>query len=859
MASPDSAGRSAIGLAVGATVPGTAYRLIERIATGRGPSADQVWIVRHAELAVDFVMKLLPLDRPTRESLIDRIQRVETRAQSGFAHRNLVRVFDVGVTTTGQPYFVLEKLVGATLRAEIEASGHVPLPRALELAAQILDGLDAAHGVGAIHKHLQSEKIFVTCDAVVKVLGFGRILDVGADGMIAPDIDASEVEPRTAAYAAPELATGAPVDQRADIFAAGVILYEMVTGQLPPPATSSSSAPAPPSVISPQPILPEVDRVVLRAMAPDREARFPSAASFAAELRRVSRRMADEGAAATDRPPPHPAPRKESSDEDDLRDAPRRIGGEKRRAPAAPPDDGTAAFPLGGPRFTGGENVYTIAPGTLLASKYRVVRVIGKGGMGIVVEAKHLQLDTRVAMKFLLPEFMSYSEASGRFLREARAASKIQSHHVARVLDVGTLDSGEPYMVMEFLAGEDLSYHTRASSLIPIGDAIEYITQACDAIAEAHVLGIVHRDLKPANLFLTRRHDGAPMVKVLDFGISKVVGDASGDVSLTQTTTILGSALYMSPEQMRSAKDVDQRTDIYALGVCLFELIGREQPYFAETFPELCAKVFSGPPKSLKSLRPEVPDGLVKVIERALTRDPEKRFQTIAEFVHALSPYARPVTRARIDELLGRYGPSLKMLPPAAMATSLAGPVSRRRAASSPDAGESPRRSRALPALVLGGIVVAGLITWQTFGPARPTLTAVTAEPAAVATGTAAPSPAPKPRTTATPEPMTSGSASAELLDAGADGAAPSNQVAADPASTIASASVKPAGPVKSDPRGADPRIPRGEGVTGHGPEGPALLPAGPKTPPPPVNTELVQETCTAVMPDGTKKVVPCQ
>src|SRR5262245_28822491 len=212
MASPASSSRSAMGLAAGATVPGTAYRLIEKLAAGRGPSADEVWIVRHAELAIDFVMKILPLDRPGHETLVDRIQRVETRAQSGFAHRNLVRVFDVGVTTTGQPYFVLEKLTGATLRAEIEASGYVPLPRALELAAQILEGLDAAHSVGALHRRLQSERVFITRDDVVKVLGFGRILDVGADGVIAPDADAAEVEPRAAAYVAPELAAGGEAD-----------------------------------------------------------------------------------------------------------------------------------------------------------------------------------------------------------------------------------------------------------------------------------------------------------------------------------------------------------------------------------------------------------------------------------------------------------------------------------------------------------------------------------------------------------------------------------------------------------------------------------------------------------------------
>src|SRR5262249_26228619 len=159
-----------------------------------------------------------------------------------------------------------------------------------------------------------------------------------------------------------------------------------------------------------------------------------------------------------------------------------------------------------------------------------------------------------------------------RFMREARAASKLSSLHVTRVLDVGTLGSGEPYMVMEYLAGEDLASYQKRAGRLPIAEAIDFIVQASDAIAEAHAVGIVHRDLKPANLFLGKRNS-APFVKVLDFGVSKVMGEGKEDVRLTQTTTILGSALYMSPEQMRSSKNVDHRTDLYALAVCLYELL----------------------------------------------------------------------------------------------------------------------------------------------------------------------------------------------------------------------------------------------------------------------------------------------
>src|SRR5262245_32594102 len=187
--------------------------------------------------------------------------------------------------------------------------------------------------------------------------------------------------------------------------------------------------------------------------------------------------------------------------------------------------------------------------------------------MGVVVEARHIALDERVAIKFLLPDYARAPEASARFLREARAAVKIKSEHVARVSDVGELETGAPYMVMEYLDGRDLAGVLEKTGVLPIPDAVDYIIQGSEAIAEAHTYGIVHRDLKPANLFLTRRPDGTPLVKVLDFGISKV--QSEGVDKLTKTSAMLGSALYMSPEQMQHTRSVDLRTDVYALGISL--------------------------------------------------------------------------------------------------------------------------------------------------------------------------------------------------------------------------------------------------------------------------------------------------
>jgi serine/threonine-protein kinase len=265
--------------------------------------------------------------------------------------------------------------------------------------------------------------------------------------------------------------------------------------------------------------------------------------------------------------------------------------------------------------------------------------------MGVVVAAHHLQLDTRVAIKFLLPAMLAAPEAVARFTREARAASKITSEHVARVRDVGTLETGAPYMVMEFLDGGDLAGWLQQRGKLDVGQAVDFVLQAGEAIAEAHSLGIVHRDLKPANLFCMQRADGLLSIKVLDFGISKV-NDTAGGMSVTKTTAVMGSPLYMSPEQMTSSRDVDHRTDIWSLGVILFELITGVVPFTGEMFSEICVKIATQGPPPLRSLRPEAPEGLEAVINRCLEKDRSRRFGSIGELAQALAPFAPDGSRS---------------------------------------------------------------------------------------------------------------------------------------------------------------------------------------------------------------------
>ena len=225
-----------------------------------------------------------------------------------------------------------------------------------------------------------------------------------------------------------------------------------------------------------------------------------------------------------------------------------------------------------------------VREGDLLAGKYRVDRVLGSGGMGIVVAARHEQLGQFVALKFLREQALGNPEAVARFLREARACVKLRSDHAAKVLDVGTLETGAPYMVMEYLEGADLGAVLAKYGPLPVETAALYVVQACEAIAAAHAAGIVHRDLKPQNLFLARTVGGASRIKVLDFGVSKVIAGLEM-AGVTQTGSMLGSPLYMSPEQMRSSRDVDARADVWALGVVLFELLTQRWPFEAESIP----------------------------------------------------------------------------------------------------------------------------------------------------------------------------------------------------------------------------------------------------------------------------------
>jgi serine/threonine-protein kinase len=299
--------------------------------------------------------------------------------------------------------------------------------------------------------------------------------------------------------------------------------------------------------------------------------------------------------------------------------------------------------------------------GSRFAEKYVIESQLGEGAAGVVLSATHTELRQLVAIKLLRH---AAPVAAERMIREARAALALHSEHVVRVMDVGRDRAGRVYIVMERLEGTDLASLLGARGPLPVAEAVDYVLQACAGIAEAHARGIVHRDLKPSNLFLTRRADGSPLVKVLDFGISKSsdAGDAEG--SLTGPAEVLGSPMYMSPEQVRGAKSVDHRTDIWSLGVICFRLLSGKAPFGGgEGVGAALASVVSDDPPMLRELAPDVPGELEAVVMRCLRKSADDRFATVADLAAALSPFGTDDGRAAVVRLVRDRPPSVLPTP----------------------------------------------------------------------------------------------------------------------------------------------------------------------------------------------------
>jgi eukaryotic-like serine/threonine-protein kinase len=410
-------------------------------------------------------------------------------------------------------------------------------------------------------------------------------------------------------------------------------------------------------------------------------------------------------------------------------------------------------------------NTFTLddyAVGQIISGRFRVEHVIGVGSMGIVLAARHLELDERVAIKFIRPEMQQLPGVLSRFAREAKAAVSIKSEHVAQVFDVGTADGIGPYIVMEYLEGHDLAAVLELEGRMPIRRAVHYVMQACEALAVAHSGGITHRDIKPENLFLTRQGD-LERIKLLDFGISKatLTGTVFGDeLSSAESACLLGTPLYMSPEQIQRTAEVDHRADVWSLGAVLYELITARSAFVADSVRQVWTRILETSPTPLAAYCPEAPPSLQAVIDRALEKDPARRFQNVAELAVALLPFAPSRARLyaqRASSILGTKsdsvlpGPLPVPLPVRANSVPVAVGRSSRPGASEASAGHylalpisdisappvfnhrstqafaDPSKSQLVAAMAVAGLLGALFMVW--FGSRRVELTASRVDP----------------------------------------------------------------------------------------------------------------------------------
>ena len=368
----------------------------------------------------------------------------------------------------------------------------------------------------------------------------------------------------------------------------------------------------------------------------------------------------------------------------------------------------------------------SIEPGQLIDEKFRVERVLGQGGMGVVVMARHVELDQPVAIKLLKEGVLDGDEAVQRFMREARALARLGGDHVVRVSDIGRLPSGTPYMVMEYLEGEDLSAVLRQRGALPAEEVADALIQACAGLAGAHATGLVHRDLKPANLFRARQPDGTTLIKVLDFGIAKSLGGTR----LTAEFAVLGSPRYMSPEQLRTPRDVDARADIWALGAIGYRLLTDKPPFEGEGLDGLMDAMLTGRRTPLRALHTDLPGALVDAIERCLSVEREARFGSVAELARALAAAGPPGSKERAERIAtsSTPPPAASEPPPAAtvpfaavpepapatarptLEPTLDDPSRSERPRSSPPPARLPRWAFALGALIVLGVAVVVLV-----------------------------------------------------------------------------------------------------------------------------------------------------
>jgi serine/threonine protein kinase/Tol biopolymer transport system component len=560
---------------IGSTI--SRYRVLERLGGG---GAGVVYKAEDVKLERIVALKFLSTYRSESEADTRRFLR-EARASSAVDHPNICTVYEVDETEDGRLFIAMAYCEGETLKRKVER-GPLELAEAVRIAAQIASGLAAAHAKGIVHRDVKPANVIVAPDGRVKIVDFG-IAKLADQSRLTRDGTAVG----TAGYMAPEQIRGEEVDPRTDVWALGVVFYEMVTGRTPFPGDNDherirgilSREPAPMASLR-SGLPPELARITARSLAKKPADRYPAMEAMREDLLLLAGRLGASLPAESLDPTLREIPSQPSSVSSVLGDTDHLVG-------------------------------RTLA-------HYRVLEYAGGGGMGVVYKAEDLRLARTVALKFLPPELTRDPEAKSRFLQEARSASVLDHPNICTIHEVGETDDGRLYLAMPYYDGETLRRRIERGP-IAIDEAVDIGEQIARGLAKAHRGGIVHRDIKPANLMVTS--DG--VVKILDFGLAKLVGAAA----ITRTGSSVGTPAYMSPEQARG-EDVDHRTDLWSFGIVLYEMIAGRRPFRGEHDQAVLYGILNEPPKPLTEVRPETPAELERIVEGLLAKDPADRYPT---------------------------------------------------------------------------------------------------------------------------------------------------------------------------------------------------------------------------------------